>query len=374
MFKSIHLKNFLSFGDEGCTLDLLPLNVFIGPNASGKSNLLEAFGLIKAAPTDLIKAVREGGGTAEMLWKGAQAPVATIEYVTSALIGTQPLRYVLSFTETGQRFELVDERLENEKPDGKHPQPYLFYAFNQGKPVVNVKGDRRSLRQEDLEPNRSILEQRRDPELYPEISHLAKEFKRIQIYNEWGFGRFAYPRQPQKPDLPSDYLLPNCSNLAMILNRLRQYPPIKKQLLTSLQKLYDGIDDYDVRLEGGTVQLYLQEGEMTIPATRLSDGTMRYLCLLAVLYHPNPPPLICIEEPELGLHPDILPTLGELLVMASQKSQLIVTTHSDILVDAMHDPESVVVADRTESGTRLQRLDRSHMCDIGRALGGPVCR
>ncbi len=95
-----------------------------------------------------------------------------------------------------------------------------------------------------------------------------------------------------------------------------------------------------------------------MPATRLSDGTLRYLCMLALLCHPAPPPLICIEEPELGLHPDIIPTLAELMKEASSRCQLIITTHSDILVDAMTDqPESVLVAEKTETGTTLTRLN-----------------
>jgi predicted ATPase len=143
-----------------------------------------------------------------------------------------------------------------------------------------------------------------------------------------------------------------------IRNRLRREPEVKRKLLTALRALYDGIDDYDVQIEGGTVQVFFHEGRFTIPATRLSDGTLRYLCLLAVLCHPNPPPLICIEEPELGLHPDVLPTLADLLKEASTRTQLIVTTHSDVLVDAMSDqPESVLVAEKGEHGTTLTRLD-----------------
>ena len=106
------------------------------------------------------------------------------------------------------------------------------------------------------------------------------------------------------------------------------------------------------------MQVFFQEGKYIVPATRLSDGTLRYLCLLAILCHPNPPPLICIEEPELGLHPDVLPTLADLLKDASDRTQLIVTTHSDVLVDALTDqPEAVIVAERGPQGTTLTRLD-----------------
>jgi predicted ATPase len=72
--------------------------------------------------------------------------------------------------------------------------------------------------------------------------------------------------------------------------------------------------------------------------------------------------LICIEEPELGLHPDILPSLGKLLIQASQKSQLVVTTQSDILVGSLSEqPESVVVVERDEEGTHLERLDKAKL-------------
>ena len=122
------------------------------------------------------------------------------------------------------------------------------------------------------------------------------------------------------------------------------------------------MDDFNVNIEGGTVQVFFTEGEFTIPATRLSDGTLRYLCLLALLCDPDPPPLLCIEEPELGLHPDILPRLADLLIEASQRTQIIVTTHSDILVDAMTEiPESVVVCEKKEGKTSMVRLNKEEL-------------
>ena len=79
--------------------------------------------------------------------------------------------------------------------------------------------------------------------------------------------------------------------------------------------------------------------------------------MLAILLHPNPAPLVCIEEPELGLHPDVIPTIANLLKEASERCQLIVTTHSDVLVDALTDqPEAVIIASRGPTGTVLERL------------------
>lgn len=106
------------------------------------------------------------------------------------------------------------------------------------------------------------------------------------------------------------------------------------------------------------------EGDFSIPATRLSDGTLRYLCLLTLLCDPTPPPLVCLEEPELGLHPDLLPGLARLLVEASERTQLIVTTHSEILVDALTDhPESVIVCEKHQGQTEMRRLDEDELSD-----------
>ncbi len=73
---------------------------------------------------------------------------------------------------------------------------------------------------------------------------------------------------------------------------------------------------------------------------------------------PSPPPLVCIEKPELGLHPDAMTLIADLLVDASERMQLVVTTHSDALVSALsHRPEAVVACERLGTGTTLERVD-----------------
>ena len=163
-------------------------------------------------------------------------------------------------------------------------------------------------------------------------------------------------------NLVDDFLAEDTSNLGLVLNRLRRTPAVKKRLLEAARKLYEGLTDFDVIVEGGTIQVFLEENGITVPTARLSDGTLRYLCLLAILCHDDPPPLVCIEEPELGLHPDIMPTLAALLREASTRCQLIVTTHSDVLVDALtEEPESVVVCEKHEGQTQLRRLNKDDL-------------
>ncbi|MCK5244230.1 MAG: AAA family ATPase [Desulfobacterales bacterium] len=364
LIKTMNLKNLLSFGEVSDDITLGSLNVLIGPNGSGKSNLIEAISLLQATPTDLALPVRKGGGVREWLWKGAkETPTARLEITVShPPEGMKDLRYAFAFTEIAQRFELVDEWLENAIPDDGEIEPYFFYRYRHGHPVLNVKQKHRSLRREDVDPEKSILAQRKDPDQYPELTWLGEQFAKIKIYREWIFGRKAALRLPQEVDAPNDFLSQDWQNLGLVLNQLRRRPQVKRQILKYLAEFYEDVEDFDISVEGGTVQLFLQEGDYTIPATRLSDGTIRYICLLVILCHPEPPPLICIEEPELGIHTDILPLLADLIKEASGRTQLIITTHSDVLVDELTDrPESVMVCEKNEGSTSIRRLDLENL-------------
>jgi len=359
LIRSLHPRGFLSFGPAFEGIELRGLNLIIGPNGSGKSNLIEAINLLRGAPKEWREVTRKGGGVAEWIWKGGRNSPAAVEAIVRNPNGPQGLRHSMAFHAVAQAFALDDERVENECPSPGQPQPYFYYRYQNGNPVLNTVGKgQRKLSRDTIESDRSILAQRRDPEMYPELAWLASAYEGIRIYREWSFGRGAVFREPQKADMRNDVLEEDFSNLGLFLNRLKtKFPAAKKAILEGLKDLYEGITDFDVFIEGGTVQVFFTEGDFVIPATRLSDGTLRYLCLLAILCDPDPPPLICIEEPELGLHPDILPNVADLLKAAAERTQLIVTTHSDILVDAMTEtPECVVVCEKHEGKTEMKRL------------------
>lgn len=378
LLKSIRLRNFLSYGPSTIETDLSPLNVVIGPNGSGKSNLIEAIDVLRSTPSDVTRPIREGGGVEDWLWKGVSSkstPTAELEITAYYPEGVAPLRYRLAFTMVGQRFELADEAIERPYSTPGEHDVYFFYRYQSGRPVLNIRAKtdaragtdedrvRRSLRREDVSPDQSILSQRKDPDQYPEITYLGNQFGKAKLYREWNLGRNTEPRKPQKVDLPGDFLSENADNLALVLNDLENRSETRRVINEYLNKFYDSAEAVTSRLQGGTVQIFIHErGLKEIPGTRLSDGTLRYLCLLAVLCHPTPPPLICLEEPEIGLHPDILPTVAELLVEASTRTQLIVTTHSDVLVSALgSQTESVLVCERDDDGTRLRHLESSKL-------------
>jgi predicted ATPase len=387
--RSLFLRNLLSFGSEGAHLELEPLNLLIGPNAAGKSNLLEAISLLQAAPHDLPRPTRRDG-VSEWLWKGGSAqPEATIEALIAQPDRPMALRHRLAFTAAAERFTVTDEAIENERPS--HPEenePLFFYRYQQGRPALRTmledeegrptgKRGLRRIERESLKPDQSILSQRREPDLYPELASLADLYGSIRLYTEWNMGRYTSPRQPQQPDTEGGFLAEDASNLAIVLGEARKHTEMFDRIIHGLQEFYERALDVYTAPTGGKLQIYLRERllQRAIPGTRLSDGTLRFLCLLVILCHPSPPPVVGIEEPELGIHPDLIPTIADLLVQASERTQLIVTTHSDLLVSQFTDrPEAVVVCDRGPNGTFFRRLTEGRLGDEELRLGAQWLR
>jgi predicted ATPase len=136
--RTMRLQNFLSYGSEGEEIELQPLNVLIGPNASGKSNLIEAIGFLKATPTDLTAPIRKGGGISEWLWKaGKEPPIAEIEATIEYPKEVIPLLYRLCFTTVEQRLEIVDEEIENNNiNEQEQDDVYFYYRYQRGRGTI----------------------------------------------------------------------------------------------------------------------------------------------------------------------------------------------------------------------------------------------
>lgn len=375
LIQEITLTNLLSYGPDTPPLKLHSLNVLIGPNGSGKSNLIEAISLFRGAARDLRALIREGGGIREWVWKGGEESTALVEAVITQPDRDFPLMHTLGFREHAGGFnietEIIDEYIYGTPAFTRDGGPAPIYIFRQGQPAAfrnkspAIEDLRRGVGhsvQASLRFDQSIVSRIKEPLIHDEISYLSSMYERISIFRDWEFGRTSVFRVPQSADMRNDRLEDDSSNLGLILNRLRRTPAAKARIHTALADLYKGITDFDVIVQGNSVQVFFTEGDFTIPATRLSDGSLRYLCLLAILCDPEPPPLICIEEPELGMHPDIIPKIADLLREASERTQLIVTTHSDILIDALTEhPETVIVCEKVNGCTTLRRLNRDDL-------------
>jgi predicted ATPase len=117
------------------------------------------------------------------------------------------------------------------------------------------------------------------------------------------------------------------------------------------------------RIHANHVQIYLHEEGLgsPLPASRVSDGTLRMIALITILLRPELASLLCIDEPELGLHPDAMQLIADLLIEASGRTQIIVATHSDALVSALTNHAESVVVCEYRNGTVMQRLDSERL-------------
>ncbi len=227
----LRISNLLSFGENGVDIEMAPLNVLIGPNGSGKSNLIEVIGLLNSTVEDLAEPFRETGGIAEWIWKGhLKEPTATIEAeVTvnvlrqsrdlgftfpskiSAVTGTETrsptaLRYKLSFRPSNYQLEIVDERIENAfRPESLYASVEKYFAYENGRPMLNVGGKMQALRPEEINPQKSVLSQRKDPDQYPELTELGRLFGSFRFYRDWEFGVNSRAREASPADAPNDF-------------------------------------------------------------------------------------------------------------------------------------------------------------------------
>ena len=271
----------------------------------------------------------------------------------------------MSFTDLNARFHLSDEVIEDEKPEANGEEPYFLLSIP-GRPTCNQgeNPDRRDevlldIPKEDNNPDQSVLSQRQDPDVYPEIWRVQAMFGFMSFFRDLNLGR--------RPVTGSTDARPSTGLSSR--GRFESEHRAEQSAKPTPRKVPDSgthegflpfFPSSQSRVSEGRVQIFFEETGLihNVPSTRLSDGSLRYLCLLALLCNPNRPRIIFIEEPEMGLHPDAIPEVAKLLKEASARSQIFVTTHSDILVDALTDvPEAVIVCEKHDGATHLRRLD-----------------
>jgi len=375
---SIRPANLLSFAPDTEELPLEPLNILIGANGSGKSNLLDAIGVLQAAALGELtdRVVVKGRGVVEWVWKGAGAEkTAKLEVVVPYLDGnpnhgSDSLRYQLEFEE-GNKHELkVSDELLKEGNSAKQSSPARYiehvndlpvvrsFLRNKGPFIVFGKDEMRESFVDDYTGKESVLSIRWSADNYPEAAYVSRLFRSFYLYRDWIFGRNSKVRDLQRLGTLGNQLEEDASNLGLVLNNLKD-EVVGDKFEGYLKEFLEDARRVSTKILGEHLQFGVSESGLkaTTPAGRLSDGTLRWLALMAVLLHPIPPPLICLEEPESGLHPNIMPILAELLLDASQRTQIVVTTHSRGLVDRFTDtPEYVVTFDNEEGATKMRRL------------------
>lgn len=351
-------------------LPLKVLNVLTGPNGCGKSNLYNAvFLLAKTAKGGFAKSIAEEGGMASVFWAGPRETrsqsSATPKPVRVVLgVKTDPFCYQLScglppqikgepyrdprgfkISAFGLDPEVKEERVWIE--DGRSKPVTFFKRDNSGTWVLDTSGRRVSYSGE-LSTAEGILSQLREPHLYPELSALAVEMNQWRFYHHFPTDRESPIRRPQV-GVRTPVLSHDGSDLAAALQTILEIGDCEG-LLEEVARAFNGADliiDYpkplppnappELRKEGFSIFLKNPGLTRLLTASELSDGTLRYLCLLAALMSPRPPKLLALNEPETSLHPDLLDGLARMIVRASKYSQMWITTHSTKLAELIEE-------------------------------------
>lgn len=385
ILKSIQPVNLLSFGPKTEPIDLRSLNILIGPNGSGKSNFIEVIRLLHFLPDkDPWSAVLATGGVSEWIWKAAKnrnslcslRTIFSLAAIDKELAGLRHRDFNLSvdLERYESSFRVSEESIGPIADEGGRDELDSWFGRTGSQGVIHLRqlsGNEGPI-VFDVNLDRSILSQLASPSVQasgigqslPELFEIAEFFESFDFHQDWEFGADCPPRDPQPAGQSVVRLDEDGFNLAQMLAHYKdEHKSVFERLTELVKRFYEPVKNVEVRVVSTHLQVAVEEkGGFSVPAYRLSDGMLRWLAILSILLNPTPPPVTCIDEPELGLHPDIIPTLADLLREASTRTQLIVTTHSSALVDAFsEDPESICVSEKVDGSTVIKRLSQQDL-------------
>lgn len=329
----IHVAGFKSIRDQ--SLDLRGLNVLIGANGAGKSNFIGVFRLLNEIVNENLQLfVGRSGGADRFLHFGSKT--------------TEQITFDLSFDQNAYHCSLVPAA-----PDslvfGEEKISYHGPGYPRPVQVPLGAGHRES----------RLLEEARQRGRASIAHHVIAALQDWKVYHFHDTSASA--RIKQTGDIADNVALrTDAGNLAAYLYRLQETDPGTFRNIVDTVRLaapfLGGLDLRPDRLNPEKIRLeWHEKGTDTyFDAHDLSDGTLRFLCLVTLLLQPDPPTTILIDEPELGLHPYAIAVLADLLCSATERAQVIVSTQSVTLVNQLS-PEDVVVVDREGSESVFRR-------------------
>ena len=340
--ESIRLKNFKAFKDAEL-IDLPNFCVFVGANGTGKSTIFSVFGFLKDAITSNVSTAlaKLGGsrGFSEVRSRNATGPIE-IELKFREGSDMPLTTYFLQINEENGRVIIEREILKYRRGSGGQPWHFLDFSRGKGSAVTNelmsVNDVKELTREEQTLKSPDILA----------IKGLA-QFKRFpavvalgNLIENWHVSDFHISRaRPEQEAGYAEHLSREGENLSLVIQYLHNHHPAEfNQILELLKQRIPGISQVESKTtEEGRVLLKFQDGSFEDPflARYVSDGTIKMLAYLTLLYDPSPHPLLCVEEPENQLYPRLLHELAEeFRNYANRGGQVFVSTHSPDFLNA----------------------------------------
>ncbi len=330
------IKGFKSIR-ELVDFELKDLNVIVGGNGAGKTNLISFFRMLRALMEgNLNRYVRDNGGVSDILFNGRKI--------------TEKMEFETRFGSRGYRFKLVPTPANT---CAIEDEARYYVNGTTGWWLLGDSDDGTSLLVEEVKKNKS--DAKFSQPIYDAISSW-------QIYHFHDTSSTAAMRNYEIIE-DCKALRTDASNIGPFLLKLKEKNNKEyKEILNSIRLVTPFFDEFilEPRESGAKKEVnisWTQKGsDYPMQPYHLSDGTIRFICLATALLQPDPPSTIIIDEPELGLHPAAISILAELIQVASKQTQVIVATQSPALIDQFG-INDIIVVNRENGGSTFKRLD-----------------
>ncbi|MGI9106473.1 MAG: AAA family ATPase [Pyrinomonadaceae bacterium] len=354
----LDIKGFRSLKDV--TWQPGDLNLLIGANGAGKSNLLRFLELLAvSARGGLGKYIQSLGGFNAIAWDGSVRDISwALNYADSVFHHD---RYEVKLTGGGWGYRVATELLSG-NPSEEETVIFIDREGNKAKISDFMFEVPRELNPELIDKEGTLLSAASAFHDWSDVALFKSALSSITVYHDIRVDRDAAIRSPavtryeQRVDSDGQNLI---SVLHTLYTGNREF---KRDIDAAMRAAFG--DDYeeivfppaaDQRIQ---LRVRWRSLKREQSAADLSDGTLRFLLLMTVLAGPDPPPVIAIDEPETGLHPAMLPIVAEHAVDAALRSQVVLSTHSPQLLDAFTETQPTTTVIRWENGeTVLQNLD-----------------
>lgn len=353
-------------------LPLDRLNVVTGANGSGKSSFYRALRLLAdAAQGRIVQALAVEGGLESTLWAGPESFSRAMKTGEAPVQGTRrkdPVSLKLGFTSEDYGYAIdLGLPIPGDTAFGRDPEikaeavwigeelkrSNLIASRNGASVQVLDDNGRRVTVLTDLAPFDSMMTHAADPRGAPELLALRERMRGWRFYDHFRSDAEAPARRPQV-GTRTPVLAGDGADLAAALQTVRE--------IGDAPALHQAIEDafpgstLEITSSDGLFEVNMRQHGLLRPlrTAELSDGTLRYLLLVAALLTPRPPSLMVLNEPETSLHPDLLAPLARLIAGAAERCQIIVVTHARPLVEALSgEPDSAVFELQKQLGETL---------------------
>lgn len=363
------VKNYKSLKD--LSLEMKPFMVFIGPNNAGKSNIFDCLRFLSDSARkgrDWQQMVNQKGGFKQIVYDGNTSDKILIELQGSVEINNKDRYYKYFVKFVGERFSgarNINEIFTLMENGEKH---LLEFPFEKNKVIaINADGKQSSM---NVGGEQLYISYFADPVYYPVLGHFSKEVQ------NWGFFHLLPPLMQEPSEVLNEFQLRTMGeNISTMLHtlqsesrqRFHKIEEILKEAVPEIEELTTGLTQQKPSLT--YIRIREKHLKTSIPVWNMSDGTIRLLGYLATIYSPVMPPLICIEEPENYVHPRLLELIVDLIKTVSQKTQVLVTTHSPYLINFL-EPEDLFIVEKKKGQTIVNRAeDKKGIKEALRKLG-----